>query len=219
MKKTYEQWHSEFLKGKTEIRDNCRESLGGQTDGIHSVRTYCDELGLFWQMGLTYTGKIIVRCGGAASEGGVISWDVWTTQHEVDAPKSSGIIIKLQGVLFVFSVLMLTPGCSGKKSVDTVSTPKDASKVAEAASPANQNAGKAPGVESASKQLICKLGIDERILENKQNGAGCELKYTRFNEAKVIAYSTSGPDHCLKVQDQVKANLEKSGFSCIEKSE
>lgn len=136
-------------------------------------------------------------------------------------------------IMFLFVGIFLV-GCSGSK-VKTTAESTTARKTAEttnttpqAQTPTGQlpagkeasepakgqaDASKAPPATTGAK-TICRLDKDERVVEKVATASGCELKYTKFGETSVIASSTSGPAHCDRVYDQIKANLEKYNYKC-----
>lgn len=71
-----------------------------------------------------------------------------------------------------------------------------------------------PKTEPSRSTMTCKLEKDERVVETVATQEGCELRYTKFDEAHVIASSTSGTSNCDRVRGQIKTNLEKAGFKC-----
>lgn len=114
--------------------------------------------------------------------------------------------------------------CSGHRVTDAADRgasgmAKDSLPQAVASVPSNAkneqaipNAPKpAPG---AFESLSCTLSSDTRVLEIIPKSPGCELKYTKFSETKSSASSAIGPAHCESVRDQIRANLEKSGYVC-----
>jgi len=59
----------------------------------------------------------------------------------------------------------------------------------------------------------CKSNSDVRSLEIVEGeGSTFDLKYTKFGDAKTIA--TGSREHCEKIRDRVKKNLESAGFTC-----
>jgi hypothetical protein len=70
------------------------------------------------------------------------------------------------------------------------------------------------------KNYICKAGSDSRTVWTESlQPRGCQLWYSRFSTEKPIAHSPSGIDYCFKVEDNILANLKKSGFKCDMESE
>lgn len=77
-------------------------------------------------------------------------------------------------------------------------------------------------VEEAPKKVVapsegakaCNLGSDERVIDNKQVGSGCEVVYTKFGESNVVADAKNDLDFCQEIQDRIVSKLETAGFTC-----
>lgn len=108
-------------------------------------------------------------------------------------------------------VVALT-GCSSTKLATPTASPAEKKTPEAAASP---SVGKPISpANAAPAALTCKAGKDIRVLEKSEKNAGCELKYTKFGETNVVASSAAGGSHCDKIRDQIRSNLEKSGYKC-----
>lgn len=71
-------------------------------------------------------------------------------------------------------------------------------------------------VETAKKGGVkCSLPKDERLIEVKKSGSGCEVMYTKFGKTNSVAQSAFGVAHCEKVQNRMKDKLSSAGFSCM----
>jgi hypothetical protein len=62
----------------------------------------------------------------------------------------------------------------------------------------------------------CKFIQEERTLEiiPLENGSGCQLIYTKYNESSEKAKSASEATFCQSVLEKIKANIEAYGFDC-----
>jgi hypothetical protein len=88
-------------------------------------------------------------------------------------------------------------------------------KTAEAASNKAKDAvSDAKAAAPVAGTITCKSGKDSRTLATAAKGAGCELTYTKHGESKVAGNGAAGSAACEKIASKIKANLEKSGFTC-----
>lgn len=67
---------------------------------------------------------------------------------------------------------------------------------------------------AATGAVKCTHGQDERVIEVKDKDGGCETVYTKMGEAKTIATSGHGQDHCKEVSSKIQEHLTGAGFSC-----
>lgn len=117
--------------------------------------------------------------------------------------------------LFIAITASLTLGCShaAKKS--------DAK---PAASPA-QGSGHSPASDgsqiethketpTSSTKVECSVKGDERILEIREKGAGCELFYTKGGNEGSVASANKGQEHCQKILEKMREKLTGSGYTC-----
>ena len=65
-----------------------------------------------------------------------------------------------------------------------------------------------------AREVKCSAGGDERLLAVSAQGEGCELKYTKAGETKIIATQVVGDGRCVEVMGNVKKNLEGAQFAC-----
>lgn len=111
----------------------------------------------------------------------------------------------------VFSVMMALGGCA-KASKKSSTPPAGAAATATSEEGAKKEAAKGTG--SQGDLITCRLGADQRKIEVRPQGGGCELAYTKMGEESVIATSQAGKAHCQTVQERVKNNLINAGFTC-----
>ncbi len=73
--------------------------------------------------------------------------------------------------------------------------------------------GEYTGTETS--KLTCTNGDDVRTI-SVLDGAdgGCGVVYNKNGETKTVAVAKYTKDHCTKVQDKMRANLEAPGFTC-----
>lgn len=64
------------------------------------------------------------------------------------------------------------------------------------------------------KTVVCEAGGDQRQIEMRIRERGCELVYSKEGIESILATSTTGTAHCLKVQNRVRDNLSAGGFDC-----
>lgn len=77
-------WYRSFTAGKTEtpIPDRERE----QEPAIHSRQRFVESggSGRHWEIGRTYTGRLVTRSRPAEAPGATAAWDDWQTHHDVE---------------------------------------------------------------------------------------------------------------------------------------
>jgi len=62
--------------------------------------------------------------------------------------------------------------------------------------------------------MVCANGADNRSIENRRLGSGCEVAYTKSGVTRVVADAKSDLSYCDKMAEKIKANLVAAGFSC-----
>ena len=62
--------------------------------------------------------------------------------------------------------------------------------------------------------VTCSLKAEKRVLEVKNADGGCEVMYTKGGEAKSVASSRHGNEHCKKTVENIKGKLVAAGWSC-----
>lgn len=72
---------------------------------------------------------------------------------------------------------------------------------------------KATTATSAAKST-CMMKNDKRVIDVRSQGSGCELAYNKFGNEEVVATSVKGTEHCQKIADRIRGNLENAGFKC-----
>jgi hypothetical protein len=61
----------------------------------------------------------------------------------------------------------------------------------------------------------CSTDTETRTLSiGEKDGGGCELHYEKNEKIKVIAWGSSGTDHCEKARDKIRDELKKAGWKC-----
>lgn len=78
--KKYNDWLAELIQGKKEVP--ALET--GEKYAIHSVRRYIDTRGNVWETAITYTGRLVVRTGKIGPDGINVTWEDWSTQHDIE---------------------------------------------------------------------------------------------------------------------------------------
>ena len=81
----YSDWLAEFKMGKTEVATIERPD---PTYAVHSMKRYLEGGHHLWETAITYTGRLVVRSGMIGPDGVTVTWGDWTTEHEVEFPKS-----------------------------------------------------------------------------------------------------------------------------------
>lgn len=81
----YEDWVAQCLTDKKEIAS----FMDSETHAVHSIRRYLGpKMDHIWEVGFTYTGRLVVRVGLIGQDGVQVAWGDWETQHEVEIPRS-----------------------------------------------------------------------------------------------------------------------------------
>jgi len=111
-------------------------------------------------------------------------------------------------IMIIFAVFLLGACSSSQKDIDVKQKKEQNTK------PSAQENGQTAMAAKSSQALNCGLGKDQRSIEVKAAGKGCELLYTKFTKTKVVAKSAWGMGHCEKTQTKMKNRLEKAGFKC-----
>jgi len=64
--------------------------------------------------------------------------------------------------------------------------------------------------------VICTLAKDKRQIQSASisGGTGCEVKYTKWGETRVIGSANGDMGYCSRLVTKVKGNLEGAGFNC-----
>ena len=113
--------------------------------------------------------------------------------------------------LVLISSLMLLVGCSsgGQKKTEAPASPAPV-KIEE------KTTKETPKKEASSGagSVKCSVAGDERLLEVRAQGKGCELAYTKGGSEGIVATSANGSQHCESVQKKIKERLSGAGFSC-----
>jgi hypothetical protein len=50
---------------------------------VHTLRRYIDNNGTLWEVGQTYTDRIVVRTGSMSEGGLTVNWSDWETQQDI----------------------------------------------------------------------------------------------------------------------------------------
>lgn len=75
------------------------------------------------------------------------------------------------------------------------------------------NFGEYTGTETS--KLTCTNGDDVRTITVLDGpDGGCGVVYNKAGESRTVAIAKYAKDHCSKVQDKMRANLEAPGFTC-----
>jgi hypothetical protein len=61
----------------------------------------------------------------------------------------------------------------------------------------------------------CSTDTETRTLSiGEKEGGGCELHYEKHDQIKVVAWGSSGTDHCERARDKIRDELKKAGWKC-----
>ena len=119
---------------------------------------------------------------------------------------------------FTFLILaagFMTAGCSHEtpkadapaKPETKVVAPKVVEKVKAKAEPVKATADSDTKVE-------CSVKGDERVLEVREKGQGCEFAYTKAGKEGIVASASHGTDYCTKALEKVREKLKGAGYEC-----
>lgn len=116
-------------------------------------------------------------------------------------------------------VLAFVGACANKQKVEQTNektVPAPTKDQAPTPPPKNKKHKKATAASTAgiSDSVKCTHDKDERTIEVSDKDGGCETVYTKMGEAKTIATSAHGKEHCEEVSAKIQKNLSTAGFSC-----
>lgn len=103
-------------------------------------------------------------------------------------------------------------GCSSnakKSKLDETPAPPSDPRVLEKVTPETQSKA-----ATALSKVNCSVKGDERTLEVREKGKGCEVIYTKAGNEGVVASAINGKDHCQKTLEKIQNKLIGSGFTC-----
>lgn len=117
--------------------------------------------------------------------------------------------------LFILvSFMVLSMGCSSPHSkTPTPLLPNAKLQVSEPLK--NEIAIASSTKETMKEPFTCKRETDIRSIwiESLQPD-GCKLWYSNYSKKGPAAWSQAGLKHCQKISENVRKNLESTGFSC-----
>jgi hypothetical protein len=118
----------------------------------------------------------------------------------------------------VLAVLVLgfAGACAHKSTTNTDAKPADAattSQTKDQSTPMKKHHHHKSSVSTAAT-VKCTRHQDERTIEIKDKDGGCETIYTKMGEAKSIASSSHGEEHCKDVSAKIQGHLSSAGFTC-----
>lgn len=122
-------------------------------------------------------------------------------------------------------------GCSSNAKKTAEATPTDKQTATTTEIKATETAKTEPTVTKAKKSteskakstntsssaeglLTCKSGADQRTIAVNPVNSGCEVVYTKQDQANTIATAANDTTYCETVKNKVKTNLESSGYKC-----
>jgi hypothetical protein len=91
------------------------------------------------------------------------------------------------------------------------STKSDSKQSAKSDSKSDNGAAKA----TAAGEITCKKKEESRTLRLEAlQPKGCNLWYSKHGDKDPMATSKSSAEHCEKVRDKIRKNLETAGYKC-----
>lgn len=80
----YEDWLLDFLCEKNEVL----APAPSDKFAVHSIRRFLEGKNHIWEIGTTYTGRLVVRLGQIGADGTSVVWQDWVTHHDVEMPRN-----------------------------------------------------------------------------------------------------------------------------------
>jgi hypothetical protein len=78
-------WYVKFIQDKVEVATTPHAS----DHAIHSKQLFvCHANRSFWEIGRTYTDRLVIRSGLIGQDGITIDWQPWQTLHDIEIPAS-----------------------------------------------------------------------------------------------------------------------------------
>ena len=122
----------------------------------------------------------------------------------------------MRSLLFTLAAAALAiTGCqsAGKKSDASLTSAQPAPQ-----SPAVDSKKSADAAVTAKGEITtkvqCSVKGDERVLEVRVKGKGCELAYSKFGNEGIVANANSGQEYCEKTLEKMREKLSGSGYDC-----
>jgi hypothetical protein len=76
----YAQWSRDFLRGKRLVAEFPQST----THALHSIKRYLDAHNKVYEVGQTYTDRLVIRSGTIEDDGVSVKWTEWQTLHDVE---------------------------------------------------------------------------------------------------------------------------------------
>ncbi len=73
-------WLRDFRRNKKYVGSIPQSSK----DAVHTIDRYIDAEEQFWETGVTYTGRLVLRKGLLMADGITIDWEEWQTLHDIE---------------------------------------------------------------------------------------------------------------------------------------
>lgn len=122
----------------------------------------------------------------------------------------------MKRLVLLFAITAFTFGCASgsKSSKDTKTAGKEAAKAADKAKATKETKPAAAATASAAGKITCSVKGDERFIEVRPDGSGCQVAYTKGGTENVVATAQNGTSHCEATMNKIKGNLESAGYTC-----
>ncbi|MCB0404015.1 MAG: hypothetical protein KDD51_04465 [Bdellovibrionales bacterium] len=114
-------------------------------------------------------------------------------------------------LIWTLLTIFLVSCASTPKSGETADTTqaKDAEKTAQKAEDATKK-----GASPSAAGVECKWETETRKIENKTQGEGCEVIYTKNGTSETVGSATNDLSICEGIAKRIQGNLENNGFKC-----
>ena len=125
----------------------------------------------------------------------------------------------MRRVLIITVLALVGAGCASKGKKESTAAPatKSETKTAEKATTQKTKEAVKPSTASAtasSMKSVCSVKGDERIIDIRTKGSGCEVGYSKFGQESIVASSQNGTDYCQNTAGKIKERLQGAGFEC-----
>ena len=120
--------------------------------------------------------------------------------------------MRASSLIVLFGFLGFTVSCAHKPAgVETAKT--DQAKVE-----AEKKTDKKEEAKDKEIAYTCLVGKDKRVvtLDKEDKQKRCEVHYTKFGDRQQVAWAESTPDICDKAFNNIRENIEGSGYQCLD---
>jgi hypothetical protein len=117
-------------------------------------------------------------------------------------------------LIILGTVLVAACSSAPKSEPEKSSESATTTKVTTSASETKASGKTAASATTSAEKVMCSVKGDERTLDLRAKGSGCELGYTKGGQESIVATSQNGKAHCEATMTKIKERLTGSGFDC-----